>query len=97
MIMAFVDVFIAMLLLILGLALLILGIFTAYFGSGKVRVFGAGLLVAGVVVWIITYAIRGSLNINLTEVIYQGILYIVSALVGAIIALLIFLAVLLKT
>ncbi len=91
------DVFLTVLLLILGLFLIILGIFAAYFGSGKVRVFGISLGVGGIVVWLITYLIRGPLNVSLTQVIYNGALYIVSAIVGAVIALLIFLALLLKT
>lgn len=95
--MASADIFFAMLLLVFGLALLLLGIFTTYFGSGKVRNFGVSLIVFGIVVWVITYLIRGPLNVSLGDVIYQGVLYIVSAIVGAVIALLIFLAVLLKT
>jgi hypothetical protein len=97
MISSFAEIFVAMLLLILGLALLVLGIFAAYFGSGKVRTFGIALGVVGVVVWLITYFARTALNVSLTSVIYNGVLYLVSAIVGAVIALLIFLAVLLKT
>ena len=77
--------------------MLVLGIFAAYFGSGKVRTFGIVLGVVGVVVWLITYFARTALNVSLTSVIYNGVLYLVSAIVGAVIALLIFLAVLLKT
>ncbi|MEM0127739.1 MAG: hypothetical protein QXO03_01450 [Thermoplasmatales archaeon] len=95
--MSFGDVFVAMLLLILGLSLIILGIFAAYFGSGKVRAFGSVLGVLGVVIWVITYFARMGLHVSLTQVIYNGVLYLVSAIVGAVIALLIFLAVLLKT
>ncbi|MEM0134640.1 MAG: hypothetical protein QXU18_05350 [Thermoplasmatales archaeon] len=97
MISSFGEIFVAMLLLILGLALLVLGIFAAYFGSGKVRTFGIVLGVVGVVIWLITYFARIALNVSLTSVIYNGVLYLVSAIVGAVIALLIFLAVLLKT
>ncbi|MCL4333190.1 MAG: hypothetical protein M1290_00575 [Candidatus Thermoplasmatota archaeon] len=94
---SFAEIFVAMLLLILGLSLLVLGIFAAYFGSGKVRTFGILLGVVGIVVWLITIFARTALNISLTSVIYNGVLYLVSAIVGAVIALLIFLAVLLKT
>ncbi|MCL5873956.1 MAG: hypothetical protein M1161_01260 [Candidatus Thermoplasmatota archaeon] len=97
MVSSFAEIFVAMLLLMLGLSLLVLGIFAAYFGSGKVRTFGIVLGVVGVVVWLITIFARTALNISLTSVIYNGVLYLVSAIVGAIIALLIFLAVLLKT
>ena len=97
MISSFAEIFVAMLLLILGLALLVLGIFAAYYVSGKVRTFGIVLGVVGVVVWLITYFARTALNVSLTSVIYNGVLYLVSAIVGAVIALLIFLAVLLKT
>jgi hypothetical protein len=91
------DVFAAMILLILGLTLLILGIFAAYFGSGKVRAFGGVLGVVGVVIWIITYFARAGLHVILSQVIYNGVVYILSAIIGAAVALLIFLAVLLKT
>lgn len=91
------DVFVAMILLILGLSLVVLGIFAAYFGSGRVRAFGTVLGVVGLVVWVITYFARTGLHVILSQVIYNGILYLVSAIVGAVIALLIFLAVLLKT
>ncbi len=97
MISSFAEIFVAMLLLVLGLSLLVLGIFAAYFGSGKVRTFGIVLAVVGIVVWLVTVFARTALNVSLTFVIYNGILYLVSAIVGAIIALLIFLAVLLKT
>ncbi|MGC8645097.1 MAG: hypothetical protein ACP5UO_02365 [Thermoplasmata archaeon] len=91
------DVFVAMILLILGLSLVVLGIFAAYFGSGRVRAFGTVLGLVGLVVWVITYFARTGLHVILSQVIYNGILYLVSAIIGAVIALLIFLAVLLKT
>ncbi len=94
---SFAEIFVAMLLLIMGLSLLVLGIFAAYFGSGKVRTFGIVLGVVGIIVWLITFFARVALNISLTGVIYNGVLYLVSAIIGAVIALLIFLAVLLKT
>lgn len=97
----FADIFVAMLLMILGLSLLVLGIFAAYFGSGKVRTFGVILGVVGIVVWLITLFARGYIlsgaGVSLGSVVYNGVLYLVSAIVGAVIALLIFLAVLLKT
>ncbi len=91
------GIFVAMMLLIMGLVLLVLGIFAAYFGSGKVRTFGAVLAVVGIVVGFLTYLLRVPLGIHVTAVIYNGLLYLVSAIVGAVIALLIFLAVLLKS
>jgi lipopolysaccharide export LptBFGC system permease protein LptF len=90
-------IFVIMFLLILGLTMLVLGIFAAYFGSGKVRSFGTGLGVSGIVVWLITYLVGRGFHASLSYVIYNGILYLVSAIIGAVIALLIFLAVLLKT
>ena len=94
---SFGGIFVAMLLLVLGLSLLVLGIFAAYFGSGKVRTFGIVLGVVVLVFWLLTYFAKGVLDVSLSFVIYNGILYLVSAVVGVVIALLIFLAVLLKT
>jgi len=53
--------------------------------------------VVGVVIWIITYFARAGLHVILSQVIYNGVVYILSAIIGAAVALLIFLAVLLKT
>lgn len=91
------GIFVAMMLLVMGLVLLILGIFAAYFGSGKVRTFGGILAVLGIIVGLITYFIRKPLGIQVTAIIYNGVLYLVSAIIGGVIALLIFLAVLLKS
>lgn len=92
------GVFIAIMLLIMGLALLILGIFAAYFGSGKVRAFGLVLAVVGIIIGVITYLIKRDLGIsNFASLIETGALYLISAIIGAVIALLIFLAALLKT
>ena len=42
--------FVTILVMTFGLCLFIVGIFTAYFGSGKSRKIGAGLLVGGVLI-----------------------------------------------
>ncbi|MCI4373520.1 MAG: hypothetical protein L3K02_07765, partial [Thermoplasmata archaeon] len=46
--------FLAILLLVFGLFLILAGIFTAYFGSGKSRTIGVALLVVGLVVGVLT-------------------------------------------
>ncbi len=91
------GIFVAMILLIMGLVLLILGAFATYFGSGKVRSFGAVLAVLGVVIGFLSYVLRKPLDIQLSAVIYNGFIYLISAIIGGVIALLIFLAVLLKS
>lgn len=95
--MAFGDVFLTVLLLVMGLSLIVLGLFAAYFGTKRVRSYGAVLAVVGVIVWLLTYLSKGALQVSFTQVIYTGVLYILSAIVGMIVALLVFIAVLLKT
>jgi hypothetical protein len=46
--------FLTILLLVFGLFLILAGIFTAYFGSGKSRTIGVALLVVGLVVGVLT-------------------------------------------
>jgi uncharacterized membrane-anchored protein len=48
------NIFLVVLLLVFGLFLILAGIFTAYFGSGKSRTIGVVLLVVGLVVGLFT-------------------------------------------
>ena len=93
-----------MMTLVFAIASIIAGIFTAYFGSGKSRAVGAILIVIGLLVGIIflwgtTYlgfmGVPPSI-INFYGAIQNGIVAVVGAVVGALIALGIFLLAIMK-
>ena len=48
-------IFLLVFMLIMGLGLFLAGIFTVYFGSGKSRGIGAGLLVGGIVLGLLVF------------------------------------------
>lgn len=90
--------FLTILLMTLGLFLILAGVFTAYFGSGKSRTIGVVLLVVGLLIGIIWVGLRlmdptsaGLINISITETIWVAFLYILAALIGALIAIGVFL------
>ena len=88
------------LLLVFGLFLVLAGLFTAYFGSGKSRTIGVVLLVIGIVVDIIAgywYHIDHGSGLALTGLLEQTILVIVAAAVGALAAIAIFLLAIMKS
>lgn len=95
--------FLSMLTLVFAVASIIAGGFTAYFGSGKSRLVGGILIVIGIIAalifaWgagLIGSVSEGSL-LNFKGTILQGIVAIVGALVGAGIALGIFLLAIMK-
>jgi hypothetical protein len=92
--------FATILLLVFGLFLILAGVFTAYFGSGKSRTIGVVLLVVGVVVIIISgywYHIDHGSGLALTGLLEQTILVIVAAAVGALAAIAIFLVAIMKS
>lgn len=94
--------FVTVLLLTFGLFLVITGAFTAYFGSGKSRKIGAGLLVGGLVVGIVWALGVGpytfiSNSVDLSEVIAQSIGVILSAAIGAAVAIGLFLLAIMKS
>jgi membrane protease YdiL (CAAX protease family) len=99
--------FVTILLLTFALFLLITGAFTAYFGSGKSRKIGAGLLVGGLVVGILwayyVYAIYRPLpvvsagTVGLGTVVIQAIGVIVAAVIGAAAAIGLFLLAIMKS
>lgn len=94
--------FLTVLLLVFSLLLLIAGVFTAYFGSGKSRKIGAGLLVIGLVIGIVVtfvFSSYGPLDevVRMTQVISQSIAVILAAVIGAAIAVGLFLLAIMKS
>jgi hypothetical protein len=103
--MELVNQFLSMMTLVFAIASIIAGIFTAYFGSGKSRAVGGILIVIGLLVFVVfLYGAALLSNIlgdptgifDFQGTIVQGVVAIVGALVGAGIALGIFLLAIMK-
>jgi hypothetical protein len=97
--------FLSMLTLVFAIASIVAGIFTAYFGSGKSRGVGVGLVVIGLLVFVIFLYGAGLLEsfiatpegiLDFSNTIVQGVVAIGGAIVGAVIALGIFLLAIMK-
>jgi hypothetical protein len=97
--------FLGMLMLVFAIASIIAGIFTAYFGSGKSRAVGGILIVIGLIVGFIFLWGAGILSsfmgepsgiLNLIGTIQNGIVSVIGAIFGALIALGIFLLAIMK-
>ena len=94
--------FVAVMLLVFALFLILAGIFTAYFGSGKSRTIGVALLVVGLVVGVlIGYLYHagsfGAASGELGALVFQAFLVIVAAVIGALVAIGIFLVAIMKS
>ncbi len=94
--------FLTVLLLVFSLLLFIAGVFTAYFGSGKSRKIGAGLLVVGLIIGIVivyVFSSYGPMNdtVNVTDVIVQTLGVLIAAIIGAAIAVGLFLLAIMKS
>ena len=91
--------FVTVLLLTFALFLVITGAFTGYFGSGKSRKIGVGLLVGGLIVGILWGWFAGLVdtNVSLTGVIVQSIGVILAAIIGAAAAIGLFLLAIMKS
>lgn len=91
--------FLTVVLMVFALVMVLAGIFTAYFGSGKSRMIGIVLLVIGLIVGILWTYLAGlstAVNVNLADVIWTAFLYIVAALIGILGAVGIFLVAIMK-
>jgi hypothetical protein len=90
--------FLTILLMTFALFLVITGAFTAYFGSGKSRKIGVGLLVGGLIVGLLWGWYAGtSTSLGLLTVIAQSIGVILAAIVGAAAAIGLFLLAIMKS
>lgn len=91
--------FLTVLLMVFALVMVLAGIFTAYFGSGKSRMIGVILLVIGLVVGILWAYLAGMssvVDVELGTVIWNAFLYILAGLIGVLAAVGIFLLAIMK-
>jgi hypothetical protein len=95
--------FLAILLLVFALFLILAGIFTAYFGSGKSRTIGVVLLVVGLLVGILvgylfhTGSLNGGATGQLVSLVWVSFEVVVAAVIGALVAIGIFLVAIMKS
>jgi len=95
--------FLTILVFAFAIVMLVAGLFTAYFGSGKSRKVGIALLLVGLVVGVLWAYLVGFSDVSLFsnvaawDVMYGAIVNIVAALVGALVAVGIFLAAVMKS
>ena len=93
--------FLTVLVLVFALFMLLAGVFTAYFGSGKSRMIGVILLVIGLVVGIVWVVLGmdsvGVIHVDLSSVVWVAFLNILAALIGALIAIGVFLLAIMKS
>ncbi|HIJ17961.1 MAG TPA: hypothetical protein HA364_09325 [Thermoplasmata archaeon] len=93
--------FLTVLMMVFGLFMLLAGVFTAYFGSGKSRMIGVVLLVIGLVVGVL-WGVMCLDSVNVIEVdlsaaLWNAFLYIIAGLLGALAAVGVFLVAIMKS
>ncbi len=102
------EQFATIFMLTFALFMVIAGVFTTYFGSGKSRKIGAGLMVGGLILGIIWVLMTSTLyfdetmidlgeNVYIEQVLIQAIVTIVAAALGALAAIGIFLLSIMKS
>jgi hypothetical protein len=94
--------FLEIFLLVFALFMILAGIFTAYFGSGKSRTVGVGLLAAGIVIGLLAGLAYhdgwfGGHKGMLGALVWEAFLVIVAAVIGALVAVGIFLVAIMKS
>ncbi len=93
------TIFFEVLLLMLSLTFFVLGILTAYFGSGKSRAAGISLLIVGIIIPIIMYFVWWMNEVGhfTNQLLLPGLIYVGGALIGVVIGFVVFLGIIMKT
>ena len=95
--------FISVAILAFALVMLLAGIFTAYFGTGKSRTIGFVLLAVGLVVGLLCIYLAGFSDIDalrvcgFSDIVVQAILDLVAIMIGALLAVAVFLVAVMKS
>jgi len=93
------EAFVSILLMVFALMMVIAGVFTAYFGSGRSRLIGIVLLVTGLVIgvlWTVLAGFTDIIEIELGDVIWDAFLNILAGLIGILAAIGVFLLAIMK-
>jgi hypothetical protein len=98
------DMFLSILVLAFGVFSIIAGAFTAYFGTGRSRSIGGALIILGVIGFIILFWFMGLFGSSIsrpvvwdTAMVVDGFVAVIGAIVGALVALGIFLVAIMKS
>jgi hypothetical protein len=96
--------FVTVMVLAFAIFLALAGIFTAWFGNGKSRIAGAVMIVIGAVVGVLWALLCGAFNVmdpvidvNVADVFINALINFAGVIVGALVAIGIFLVVVLKS
>jgi len=95
--------FLTVVIIVFALVMMVAGIFSAYFGAGKNRAYGGiifavGLIVCVVWAYLVGYSsIEPFCNVQAWDVMYDALINLIAVLIGALIAIGIFLVVVLKS
>ncbi len=95
--------FLTIVVFVFALVMLLAGVFTAYFGSGKSRVVGFVLLAIGIIIGAVWAYLVGYSDIALFadvaawDAIYEAAVNIIAAAIGALVAVGIFLVAVMKS
>ena len=95
--------FLTIIIFVFSLVMIITGIFSAYFGAGKNRAYGGVILAVGLIVGIIWAYLVGFSDIEpfcsvaAWDAVYDAVINLIAVLIGALIAIGIFLVVVLKS
>ena len=95
--------FLTIIVFVFSIVLLIAGIFSAYFGSGKSRTYGMIMLAVGLVVLVLWTYLVGYSDVALSndvaawDVMYNTLISLIAVLIGALVAVGIFLVAVLKS
>ena len=92
------EIFLGVMLLTLGLILLLVGILTTYFGAGKSRKIGIGLLGGGLVIALGYgyYAYNASIEL-MNDIVIPTLFYIIAVIIGTAIGIGLFLVAIMKS
>ncbi|HKM13306.1 MAG TPA: hypothetical protein VJY42_00040 [Candidatus Methanomethylophilaceae archaeon] len=95
--------FLTIVIFVFAIVMVIAGIFSAYFGSGKSRTYGIVMLVTGIIVFVIWAFLVGWSNIELfaevpaLDLMIESLITFLAIMLGALIAVGIFLVAVLKS
>ena len=96
----YMQLFVSMLLLVFAIGTILAGAFTIYFGSGRSRAIGSLLFLIGIIVALIFYNYSGGELWGerewTWEIVKAGIASIIGGIIGALVALGVFLAGIMK-